>query len=86
MQQPAHYRVNSSTSALSYGTPIAPSLPLRRDSLRFLTHGFPQAPYIPISQREYEVAAARLLPLDLRGVGHEVDEKYCTGEVCEVKR
>jgi adenosylcobalamin-dependent ribonucleoside-triphosphate reductase len=54
--------------------------------LPLMTHGFPQAPYIPISQREYEVAAARLLPLDLRGVGHEVDEKYCTGEVCEVKR
>lgn len=43
MQQPAHCRVNSSTSALSYGTPLAPSLPLRRDSLRFLTHGIPQA-------------------------------------------
>jgi adenosylcobalamin-dependent ribonucleoside-triphosphate reductase len=48
-------------------------------------HGYPQAPYIPISKEEYEYAAARCQPLDLRAVTHEVDEKYCTGESCEIR-
>lgn len=53
--------------------------------LPLMTHGFPQAPYIPISATEYESAAARLRPLDLSTATHEVDEKYCTGEVCEIR-
>lgn len=48
-------------------------------------HGYPQAPYIPISKEEYEYAAARCQPLDLRAVAHEVDEKYCTGDSCEIR-
>ena len=48
-------------------------------------HGYPQAPYIPISREEYEYAAARCSPLDLSAVAHEVDEKYCTGESCEIR-
>lgn len=54
--------------------------------LPLLTHGYPQAPYIPITETEYEAAVAQLSPLDLSGVGHEVDEKYCTGETCEIRR
>lgn len=54
--------------------------------LPLMTHGFPQAPYIPITEQEYEAAVAKLSPLDLGGVGHEVDEKYCTGETCEIRR
>ena len=46
------------------------------------THGYAQAPYIPITQQEYEAAVAKLKPLDLSSAGHEVDEKYCTGETC----
>lgn len=48
-------------------------------------HGYPQAPYIPISKEEYEYAAARCRPLYLAAVAHEVDEKYCTGDACEIR-
>jgi hypothetical protein len=48
------------------------------------THGFAQAPYIPCTQQEYMEAVAKLKPLVLEGVGHEEDEKYCAGGVCEV--
>lgn len=48
-------------------------------------HDYPQAPYIPISKEEYEYAAARCWPLDLAAVAHEVDEKYCTGDACEIR-
>ena len=47
-------------------------------------HGYAQAPYIPISAAEYHAAAAKLKPLDLSAAGHEVDEKFCTGETCTV--
>lgn len=47
-------------------------------------HGYPQAPYIPISKEEYDYAVSRLGPLDLSATGHEVDEKFCTGEACSI--
>lgn len=50
--------------------------------LPLMTHGYAQAPYIPITEQEYEAAVAKLKPLDLSNGGHEVDEKYCTGELC----
>ena len=50
--------------------------------LPLMTHGYAQAPYIPIEQWEYELAAAKIGSLDLTKGGHEVDEKYCTGDVC----
>jgi len=50
--------------------------------LPLMTHGYAQAPYIPITEQEYEAAVSKLKPLDLSSGGHEVDEKYCTGELC----
>ena len=50
--------------------------------LPLMTHGYAQAPYIPIEQWEYELAVAKIGSLDLTKGGHEVDEKYCTGDVC----
>lgn len=50
--------------------------------LPLMTHGYAQAPYIPIEEWEYELAVGKLGNLDLSGGGHEVDEKYCTGDVC----
>lgn len=48
------------------------------------THGYAQAPYIPITEQEYHAAVAKLRPLVLSNARHEVDEKYCTGEVCSI--
>lgn len=59
----------------------------RIKSVSFLpltSHGYAQAPYIPISKEAYEEAVKDLKPLNLSGVKHEVDEKYCTGEVCSI--
>lgn len=53
--------------------------------LPLVTHGYEQAPYIPITAEEYESAIATLSNLDLSKVTeHEVDEKYCTGEACMI--
>ena len=48
------------------------------------THGYAQAPYIPVDVETWRVAASRVKPLDLNAVGHEADDKYCTGGVCEL--
>jgi len=50
--------------------------------LPLMTHGYAQAPYIPIEEWEYELAKAKAGVIDLSSGGHEVDEKYCTGDVC----
>jgi hypothetical protein len=55
--------------------------------LPLVTHGYEQAPYIPITAEEYATAVAGLGNLDLSQVTeHEVDEKYCTGDVCMIQR
>ena len=55
--------------------------------LPLVTHGYEQAPYIPITKEGYESAVATLSNLDLSKVtDHEVDEKYCTGDVCMIQR
>lgn len=50
-------------------------------------HGFLQAPYIPCTEEEYLTYASSLKPLSLDGlvVGHDTDDKYCSGGICEVK-
>lgn len=48
-------------------------------------HGYPQAPYIPCTGAEYDVAVARLRPLSLSGAQHEAGEQFCDGEVCVAK-
>lgn len=52
--------------------------------LPLTNHGYAQAPYIPITAEEHACAVARLTPTTFRDVRHEVDEKYCTGELCEL--
>lgn len=53
--------------------------------LPLVTHGYEQAPYIPITAEEYSEAISGLSNLDLSLVTeHEVDEKYCTGEACMI--
>lgn len=48
-------------------------------------HKYKQAPYITISQAEYEAMAARITPLKLsEGNTRDSSEKFCTGEYCEI--
>lgn len=49
-------------------------------------HGYPQPPKTVITKEEYEAYAATLKPLQLAGLkhAHEVEDKFCTGEACEV--
>lgn len=55
------------------------------------THSYPQAPYIPVTQPQYEEAVAKLdrnwlaavLDAVPETVGHEQDDKFCSGGVCE---
>jgi len=48
-------------------------------------HGYVQAPYITISQSEYEDTVRNLRPLDLTDSKHEAEDKFCDGEACEIR-
>ena len=88
----AHWSDNMVSNTITFKPEEAPQIAQaigmfahRIKSVSFLplmTHGYAQAPYIPITEQEYEAAVAKLKPLDLSSGGHEVDEKYCTGELC----
>jgi len=41
-----------------------------------------QAPYIPITEKEYEKLISKIKPLKLKEDVHELTEKYCDGESC----
>ena len=45
-------------------------------------HGYEQAPYIPITEKEYERLISKIKPLKLKEDVHELTEKYCDGETC----
>jgi hypothetical protein len=58
---------------------------LKSDSLLPLTdHGYEQAPYITITEQQYEEMAAGTRPLDLNASVHEVTEKFCDGDSCAI--
>lgn len=46
-------------------------------------HGYEQAPYIKISESEYNDLKSRVKPLDIED-GHEIIEKFCDGDKCEI--
>lgn len=48
-------------------------------------HGYVQAPYIEITEEEYTKLSKGLRPIDFSASVHEVDEKFCDGDACEVK-
>lgn len=50
------------------------------------THGFLQAPYTPCSKEQYDEARAKLSPVTFDGltVGHDTEDKFCSGGICEV--
>jgi hypothetical protein len=47
-------------------------------------HGYEQAPYIEITEAQYDAMVARLKPLDFIGVGHEITDAFCDGDKCTV--
>ena len=47
-------------------------------------HGYVQAPYIKITEDEYEVMVSQITPLDLTLSEHEVTEKFCDGDACTI--
>jgi len=49
-------------------------------------HGYKQAPYIPITEEEYKEMKGSVKKLALKGKDtHEVTDKFCTTDVCEIK-
>lgn len=47
-------------------------------------HGYVQAPYIEIDEQTYNQMTASLLPLDLSGAVRDSEDKFCSGEACEL--
>jgi len=47
-------------------------------------HQYPQAPYIPCSEAEYEAAIASVKPLVLEEDVHDSEDKFCSGDKCEI--
>jgi len=49
-------------------------------------HGYVQPPYQAISQEDYEQMAARISPIDFGESRHEVDDKFCSSDKCDIRR
>jgi len=47
-------------------------------------HGYKQAPYITIDEAEYGRLMANIKPLDLSDAVHEVTDKLCSNDTCEL--
>lgn len=47
-------------------------------------HGYVQAPYIPITEEEYNARMQNVSELDLTLSRHEAEDKFCDGDACEL--
>lgn len=47
-------------------------------------HGFDQAPLVPITEEEYNEMLKDITPLDLSHAIHEVDDRFCTTDTCQL--
>ena len=60
----------------------------RLKSISFLPlgddHGYVQAPYIEITEAEYDEMIAQIGPMDFNGAVHEQDDMFCDGESCMI--
>ena len=59
----------------------------RLKSISFLpleNHQYQQAPYITISKEEYERLTSQINEIDFSNVQHEVTDKFCDGDKCEI--
>jgi len=61
----------------------------RLKSISFLPlmddHGYVQAPYIAITEDEYNAMMAGVTPMNLDNSKQEVEDKFCTTDVCEIR-
>jgi len=48
-------------------------------------HGYEQAPYIPITKELYEELIDQLTKVKFTGDTHEIVDKFCDGDACEIK-
>jgi len=48
-------------------------------------HGYKQAPYIEINEKEYNKAIKDIKPLKIKENVHDQEEKFCDGDFCEIK-
>jgi adenosylcobalamin-dependent ribonucleoside-triphosphate reductase len=46
--------------------------------------GYAYPPYMTITQERYEAMASKITPMNFGKAVHEVDEKFCTSEKCEL--
>jgi len=50
------------------------------------THGYEQAPYIPITSKQYDIEVDKInSKVRLKGDTHEITELYCDNSACEAK-
>ena len=54
-------------------------LPLSDDD-----HGYKFAPYVSITEDEYNQMVARISPINMSNSKHEVDDKFCSADKCEI--
>jgi ribonucleotide reductase alpha subunit len=52
--------------------------------LPLLDHGYVQAPYVTITQKEYDAMVSNITELDLTNSKHEAEDKFCDGEACAI--
>ena len=69
---------------------IKTALPMFEEDLKSLSflpqedHGYKQAPYQRITETQYHEMTKDLKPVDIRKAVHEIDDKFCDGEKCEI--
>jgi len=60
----------------------------RLKSISFLPlgddHGYVQAPYIEITEEEFNAMSARISPMNLSGSKGDQEDKFCDGEACKL--
>ena len=90
-QMQYHWSDNSVsiTVDVKEGERIAPALERYQSRLKTISflpqnHTYEQAPYEEITKEEYEELMLKIKKVDLSKATHEVDEKFCDGEVCQL--
>lgn len=67
--------------------PVLESFENRLKSISFLPiseHGYAQAPYETISESDYNTLTENIKPMLLTIDGHDVEDKFCDGDSCEI--
>lgn len=95
-QMQEHWSDNSVSVTVTFkpeeACDIARALELYEDRLKTVSflplvdHGYEQAPYITITQEEYEKAMARIHDASFAGIGHDIEStpKLCDGDSCTI--